>query len=266
MPPRPQCKQLHEHTERLNRHRINIGNHSNFLDMLKGRSEEIRGRHDDLATRVDDMAGQLCHCANSVPISSVSEHSGLEYSSEDSYHIPPQEPCSHCSSNHVVPEENDVPLPVPAPSAPNDENVDPSGSVRPTAPRLVRRQVLRHLGIPFRRPEARILTGIVVDGVRRHRLCDIPGRVDKSDGGVDQSDRSIDRADSPTLPRGGLLAPSMAVTLPGPSLGWREPDEWVSVVGRAESRGGGSSSREVDGSRGRGGERGDAKVRGSPEL
>ena len=110
-----QAKQLHEHTERLNRHRINIGNHSNAIDMLKGRSEEIRGRHEDLVTRVDDMAGQLYHCARSVPISSVSDHSGLEYLSEGSYHIPPQEPCSHCSSNHVVPEENDIPLPIPAP-------------------------------------------------------------------------------------------------------------------------------------------------------
>ena len=234
--------------------------------MLGGRSEEIRGRHEDLVTRVDDMAGQLCHCARSVPISSVSDHSGLEYSSEDSYHIPPHEPCSHCSSNHVVPEENNVPLPVPAPSAPNDENIDPSGSVRPMAPRLVRRQVLRRLGIPFRRVEARILTGIVVDGVRRHRLCDIPGRVDESDGGVDESDRPIDRADLPVIPCSGLLAPSMAITLPGSSLGWREPDEWVSVVGRAESRGGGSSSREVDGSCGRGRGGGDAKVGGSLEL
>ena len=137
-----QAKQLHEHTERLNCHRINVGNHSNVIDMLKGRSEEIRGHHEDLVTQVDDMASQLCHCARSVPISSVSDHSGLEYSSKGSYHILPQEPCSHCSSNHVVLFRNDVPLPIPAPSVPNDENVDPSGSVRPTAPRLVRRQVL----------------------------------------------------------------------------------------------------------------------------
>ena len=120
--------------------------------------------------------------------------------------------------------------------------------------------------IPFRRPEARISTGIVVDGVQRHRLYDIPGRVDESDGGVDESGRSIDRADSPSLPRSGLLAQSMAITLPGPSLGWREPDEWVSIVGRAELRGGRSSPREVDGSCGRGGGGGDAKVGGSPEL
>ena len=128
-------------------------------------SEEIKGHHEDLVTRVDDMAGQLCHCARSVPISSVSDHSDLEYLSEGSYHIPPQEPCSHCSSNHVVPEENDVPLPIPAPSVPNDKNIDPSGSVCPTAPRLVRRQVLRRLGIPFRRPETCISTGVVVDRV-----------------------------------------------------------------------------------------------------
>ena len=46
----------------------------------------MRGRHKDLVTRVDDMAGQLCQCARSVPVFSVSEHSGLEYSSEGSYY------------------------------------------------------------------------------------------------------------------------------------------------------------------------------------
>ena len=261
-----QAQKLHEHSERLDRHRNNSHNHRVELDLLMGRSEEMRGRHEDLVNRVVDMASQLCHCARSVPISQVSEHSGLEYSSDDSYHLPPQEPCSHCSSNHVVPEENTIPIPVPAPVVSNDENVDPSGSVRPTAPRLVRRQVLRRLGMPFRRAEARISTGVVVGGVRRHRVCDIPRRVSESDGGVGEVGESIDRADSPSLSRSGLLAPSMAITLPGPSLGWGDSDEWVPIVGRVESRGGGSSPRAIDGGSGSGGDGGDAKVGGSPEL
>ena len=102
----------------------------------------MRYRHEELVTRVDDMAGQLCYCTRSVPVPSISEHSGLDYLSDDSYHIPPQAPCSHCSSNHIVPEVNIIPIPVSAPIVYVNKNVDPSGSIRPVAAQLVRRQVL----------------------------------------------------------------------------------------------------------------------------
>ena len=153
-----QYKKLHEHSKRLDHHHLNTRNHCEVLDLLKGRSEEMRGCHEGLVTCVDDMAGQLCHCTQSVPNSSVVGSKELGYASKDSYHIAPQAPCSQCSSNPSAPEENTSPIPVPAPIVSNDENVDPLGSVRPPAPQLVCRQVLRRLGMPFRCPEACIST------------------------------------------------------------------------------------------------------------
>jgi hypothetical protein len=110
----------------------------------------MRGRHDTLNDKVTNMEGRLCHCAE-VPVSTGSSN-GLEYESSNSYVIAPQAPCSQSTSAPAAPSENPSPIPVPAPPTPssNVENVDPSGSVRPTAPRLVRRKVLRRGG-PYSR-------------------------------------------------------------------------------------------------------------------
>ena len=225
---------------------------------------------------IDVMQDQLCHCGQSVPIE---EEGGLEYESSDVFVVAPVAPSSSTPSPPSAPRENASPIPIPPPlpsSSSDVENVAPQVADRPATPLPVRRplRTLRHT--PYRRlgryPHT-IATGVVVDGVRYHRVEDIPRRRgDRLEGSLEPSEPTSRAPSEDVVSRRGSVASRLGLSPQGSSHSWSEPDEWVRAVDRAESGGWGSAIGFVAGraERGRRGEQGEGDasrgVRSSVEV
>ena len=137
---------------------------------------QMQGRYDAMENEIDVMQDHLCHCEQTIPIE---EEGGLEYESSDSFVIAPVAPSSSTPS---APRENASPIPIPPPlpsSSSDVENIAPPVADRPATPFPVCHplRTLHHTPYHCRGhyPHT-IATGVVVNGVRYHRVEDIPRR------------------------------------------------------------------------------------------
>jgi hypothetical protein len=86
--------------EHLNRHRVEIDKSYHW-------EKELRERVEVLEAQVESTSERLCHCGKTSP--TFEDDGGLEYAcSPDKYHTPPVS-----SPVMVLPEENEVPIPIP---------------------------------------------------------------------------------------------------------------------------------------------------------
>jgi hypothetical protein len=109
---------MYQLLERINCHQVEINKSYH-------RERELKERIEVLEMTVESMSDRFCHHENSSP--TFEENGGLEYAdSPGSYHTPPT-----TSPITALPEENEVPIPIPdraerTPSNSDQENVPPS--------------------------------------------------------------------------------------------------------------------------------------------
>ena len=161
----------------VDEHHLTIAGLARVLNDLVATTAEMQGLYDVMEHEIDSMEDRLCCCARKVPIE---EEGGPEYESSNVFVIAPACPSLSTPLPPSVPQENVSPIPVPPllPSSSSDiEYVAPPVADRPATPLPVCCPLKTLCLAPYtcrRRYPHTIVTGIVVDGVRYHRVEDIP--------------------------------------------------------------------------------------------